>query len=283
MRTFIFLVLLTSCTPDVVAPPEAPAPVAPAEQVAVAPMLGVITSLDTQVVSARIEGHIVQVAATSGKTVHKDDVLAELDPKPLDDRLRAATAAGEAAEADDQAAKADVLEQERLLSLERKMFLAGASSAEAVRVAAAKLVRSKASAERAAAALREANANRDAVDEQRSYTKLRAPIDGVVSLVKVQTGQEVTPGVAIGRVFDPSKLMSRFQVTHEHQGEIAVDQIVELTIAGTNRKLKAKVTSVSADLEPPLDFAIADAAILDPGAAKDVMVGTHVDVRLATN
>jgi hypothetical protein len=41
----------------------------------------------------------------------------------------------------------------------------------------------------------------------------------------------------------------------------------------------ARVTSVSADLEPPLDFAVAEADIVDAGVARDVQIGTLGDVR----
>ena len=40
------------------------------------------------------------------------------------------------------------------------------------------------------------------------------------------------------------------------------------------------MTSVSSDLEPPLDFAVAEADIVDAGAARDVPIGTLGDVRV---
>jgi len=42
----------------------------------------------------------------------------------------------------------------------------------------------------------------------------------------------------------------------------------------------ASVTSVSTDLEPPLDFAVAEADITDAGAAPGVQIGTLGDVRV---
>jgi ABC-type glutathione transport system ATPase component len=49
--------------------------------------------------------------------------------------------------------------------------------------------------------------------------------------------------------------------------------------AGGAAHPNARVTSVSSDLEPPLDFAVAEADIVDAGAARDVQIGTLGDVR----
>jgi len=109
-----------------------------------------------------------------------------------------------------------------------------------------------------------------------------APIDGVVSLVKAQAGQVVAPGVTVAHVFDPEHLMIRFQVTHDRRHEITSATLVELSVAGADLPLQARVTSVSSDLEPPLDFAVAEADLVDADAARGVQIGTLVDVRLVT-
>jgi len=101
----------------------------------------------------------------------------------------------------------------------------------------------------------------------------------VVSLVKAQVGEVVAPGAAIARVFDPANLTIRFQVPRARRREVSTGTIVELTVAGVDRPLRARVTSVSSDLEPPLDFAVAEADIVDAGAARDVQIGTLGDVR----
>lgn len=101
----------------------------------------------------------------------------------------------------------------------------------------------------------------------------------MVSLVKAQVGEVGAPGAAIARVFDPANLMIRFQVPRDRRREVSTGTIVELTVASADRPLRARVTSVSSDLEPPLDFAVAEADIVDAGAARDVQIGTLGDVR----
>ena len=160
------------------------------------------------------------------------------------------------------------------------MFRAGATAEETVRIARARLVRAAASSDRAAAALREANAARAGIDSQLSYTRLAAPIDGEVSLVKARPGEVVAPGAAIARVFDPAQLMVRFQVTRDRRSDVLGGTPVELTVPAAPRPLRARVTSVSRDLEPPLDFAVAEADIVDAAAARGVQIGTLVEVRV---
>jgi macrolide-specific efflux system membrane fusion protein len=275
---------LAACSPDPAAGPVAPAQVAAAAPPVVEPLRGVVAARATEVVAARVDGRITRVIAASGQRVHAGDPLAEIDPTLLDDRRRAAGAAVEAARADHAGAIADVAESERQVALEQRMFAAGATAAESVRVAAARLAKSRAAEDRSAASLREAEASLASAESQLSYTHVTAPIDGVVSLVKAQVGEIVAPGVAIARVFDPGSLMIRFQVTHEHQHEIAPGATVELTLGGpgggAGQPLRARVTAVSADLEPPLDFAVAEADIVDPRAARGVQIGTLVDVRV---
>jgi len=269
-----------ACTPDPIATPDAaPAPAVPRGAPTAAPLLGVVAARTAEVVAARVDGRILRVIAQSGQRVRRGDAIAELDPTLLDERLRAATAAVDAARADVAGADAEVAEAQRQVALEARMFAAGASAAESVRIARARLARAVASADRAAAALREADASRAAIESQRSYTRLAAPIDGVVSLVKAQPGEVVAPGAAIARVFDPSNLMIRFQVPRDRRREIAIGTAVELTVAGAERPLRARVTSVSSDLELPLDFAVAEADILDASAARDVQIGTLGEVR----
>jgi len=83
-------------------------------------------------------------------------------------------------------AAAEVAEARCQVALEARMFAAGATAAESVRTARAHLARAVASSDRAEAALREADASRAAIEAQLSDTRLAAPIDGVVSLVKAQ-------------------------------------------------------------------------------------------------
>ena len=96
----------------------------------------------------------------------------------------------------------------------------------------------------------------------------------------IDSSEVVAPGAALARVFDPDNLMIRFQVPRDRRREVSAGTAVELTVAGADRPLRAHVTSVSSDLEPPLDFAVAEADIVEAVAARDVQFGTLGDVRV---
>nr|HEX4312384.1 HlyD family efflux transporter periplasmic adaptor subunit [Kofleriaceae bacterium] len=273
------LALLTSCAADDPAPVFAPPAVAaPRPAPVVAPLVGVLAAQTSDVVAAQIDGRIASVIATTGQHVRAGDPIAELDATTIDDRARAATAAVEAARAESAGAGAEVVEAERQLALEQRLYAAGAAAAEQVRLSRASLVHAEANAARAAASMREADAQRAAVDDQRAHMHVVAPIDGVVSLVKAQPGEVVGAGAVIARVFDPGALAVRFQVTRERRRDIAVGTEVELQLAGGDGPVRARVTSLSADLEPPLDFAVAEAAVV--GATPDAPIGSVGDVRV---
>jgi RND family efflux transporter MFP subunit len=275
----IVLVALAACSDSDEAPPAAPvAPAAPHVAPAPAPLVGVLAARTSNVVAAQIDGRIQRIAVTSGQRVHTGDLIAEIDATVLAEKLRAATASVDAARADVAGAGAEVSEANRQIALERRMFAAGASAEESVRLAKASLARAAAGASRAEASLREAEASRASLQAEMGHTTVVAPIDGVVSLVKAQPGEVVVPGAILARVFDPAKLMVRFQVTRARRNDVAIGTTVALHVPGVDHDVLAQVTSVSADLEPPLDFAVAEADVTSD--AHDVQVGTVGDVRV---
>jgi len=261
-----------ACTPDSIRAPSAtPAPLAALAAPVAAPLLGVVAARACEVVAARVEGRIVRVIG---------DPIAELDPTLLAERLRGATAAVDAARAEIDGAGAELVAARRQLAIAGRLLAAGAAPQESVQTARVSLARAIALSSRAAAAFREAGASRAAIESQLASTRFEAPIDGVVSLIKAQAGEIVAPGSVIARVFDPTSLMIRFQVPRDRRRELSTSTVVELTVAGADRPLRARVTSVSSDLEPPLDFAVAEADIDDATAAREVQIGTLGDVRV---
>src|SRR4051812_38707261 len=123
MRKLLFSLSVMACTPDHVASTEAtPAPVTRRAAPVVAPLIGVVAARTSELVAARVDGRIVHVTTKSGQRVHAGDPIAELDPTMLAERLRAATAAVDAARAEVAGASAEVTEARRQVALESRMF-----------------------------------------------------------------------------------------------------------------------------------------------------------------
>lgn len=279
-KLLLGLALIGCTTPAAPSPDPAPPPAAPRAARAGEPLLGVVAARVNEVIAARVDGRILRVAARPGQRVHAGDLIAEIDPTLLAERLRAATAAVDAARAEIAGADTEVSAARHRGLVASRLLAASVGPAEAVHTARTNLARAMAASSRAGAALREATATRAGLEAQLSATRFEAPVDGVLSLIKTQPGEVVAPGAVIARVFDPDSLMIRFQVLHDRRREVAPGAMVELTVAGADHPLRARVTSVSTDLEPPLDFAVAEADIVDPGAARDVQIGTLGEVRV---
>ena len=113
--------------------------------------------------------------------------------------------------------------------------------------------------------------------------RLAQPLRNLARLVAMHAREVVAPGTASARPVAPSNLTIRFAVPRDRRREVALGTAVELTVAGRYQPLRARVASISSDLGPPLDFALAEAEIVDAAAARDIPAGTHGDLRtLAT-
>ncbi|HEY5926732.1 MAG TPA: HlyD family secretion protein, partial [Kofleriaceae bacterium] len=109
-----------------------------------------------------------------------------------------------------------------------------------------------------------------------------APIDGVITLVKVSEGQMAGRGQPIARIFDPSDLRVRFEVPLQRRDTIEPGARVSASLViDTSRQLTATVLVVHRTLDPSLPLAVAEADLDDGNLAdRDTLVGAMVDVRL---
>jgi hypothetical protein len=109
--------------------------------------------------------------------------------------------------------------------------------------------------------------------------RLAQPLRNIARLVATHAREVVAPGAASAPAVAPSNLTIRFAVPRDRRREVSLGAAVELTVAGKAQPLRARVASVSSDLGPPLDFALAEAEIVDAAAARDIPIGTHGDLR----
>lgn len=128
----------------------------------------------------RVAGKIAERLVNAGDAVKKDQPLLKLDPVDYQLALEAARSAVEAARAADTQAR---LEYDRVRVLVEKR----AESQDA-------LERATAAADSGAARLRSAKAQADQIENQASYTTLRADSDGIVMTTLAEPGQVVSAG-----------------------------------------------------------------------------------------
>ena len=139
--------------------------------------LGTVRAYNTVTIHTQVQGEIEQILFKEGRTVHKGDLLAQIDPRTFEAQLDQATAAKER----DQAQLAN----ERK-NLDRFIKLGDFASKQTVdnqRALVAQL--------RAAVA-----SDQGAIDNARtmlSYTRITSPIDGVTGIRQVDQGNIVHP------------------------------------------------------------------------------------------
>src|SRR5262249_40584626 len=114
-------------------PPQPPQPtgsahvVATPDAAATRGFIGVITASELVDIAPRLQGVVAKIHVRVGDVVAQDQVIAEMDPKSMQEELRAAEAAYSAAAAARRQAEVDVEDARRKLRLETKAVADGVS------------------------------------------------------------------------------------------------------------------------------------------------------------
>jgi multidrug efflux system membrane fusion protein len=137
-------------------------------------------------VRSQITGQITQIAFTQGQTVHKGDLLAQIDPRPFQAQLDQATANRDRDRAQLVNAKGNL---DRYTNLQGKGF------------ATDQLVETqKAQFDQLQAMIKSDEAVIESAQVNLAYTRLTAPIDGVTGIRQIDEGNVIHPTDAAGLV-----------------------------------------------------------------------------------
>ena len=200
--------------------------------------IGTVEARRAYLIGPTSAGRVLRVAVDVGDAVQPGQLLAEMDPVDIDERLAALDAAiarAASAVAAVDAQRQDALARQRLAAInarryadlaERNFISAGAlearqqeqSSADA-QLAAAEA--NGAAARQDAARLR---AERAALSQQRASVRLLAPAAGVVTHREAEPGSTVVAGQAVLRLVDPASLWVKVRFDQGRAGGLATGQ-----------------------------------------------------------
>lgn len=263
-------------------PPADAASVVAPRDAAVSPevqrdFVGVLVAAESVDIAPRFEAVVARVAVRAGDRIAAGQLVAELDPAPLEEELRAADAAQRASVAAQRQADVDVAEATRRLETEKASVAAGASPRQNIEAAELALARARAARERARSLVAEARSRLETTRARLADASLRAPFSGTVALRFKDAGATVGPGTPIVRLVGEDGLRLRFAVPPARMNELAPGKEVEASIDTVDRPLIAVVRQVSPALDPASGLIVVEAELgtsdgdgLRPGLAARV-------------
>ena len=216
--------------------------------------LGTSFSNDSVVITANVADRVTEILFEDGQTVEEGQLLVAMRRE----EQRAALAAAEAVLAERRTA------YERSRELERRQFTATAQLEERL------------------AAMREAEANRDAAAARLADREIRAPFGGIVGLRQISLGTLVTPGDRITTLDDLDPIKLDFTVPAAYLSTIVPGlEIVATTTAIPGHEFRGQVHSVSTQVDRVTRSITARALIDNPDHA--LRPGLLMTVQLMKN
>ncbi|MBK6629730.1 MAG: efflux RND transporter periplasmic adaptor subunit [Betaproteobacteria bacterium] len=206
--------------------------------------IGTVEARRSYLIGPTAAGRVLKVHVDVGETVKAGQLLAEMDPVDLDERVSAldasmarASSAVSAAEAQRQDAQARrqlaAINARRYVDLGEKKFVSASvveakqqeqtSADAAVTAAEANL----AGARQDIARLR---AEREGLRQQRQNIRLLAPADGVVTARDAEPGSTVVAGQAAVRLVDPASLWVKVRFDQGRSAGLAVGLPAEIVL-----------------------------------------------------
>lgn len=262
--------VLAACGGQPVAVSDNRQPVSPAQTEVVQPaaiptvtaVAGTVRSATTATLAAKVMGNVTRVLVSEGDRVRKGQILLEIDSRDATagvDRARAGVdeveqAIDGAASAVQAAAAGNALAQ---TTLKRYTVLRDRNSVSPqefddvqakARIAAAELERAKRGSDQLLARRKEAHA---ALAEAETYlddSRVRAPIDGVVTARLVDPGSQAAPGMPLLTVEDPSSMRVEATLSEDLAAQTHAGDAVTLEIGSA--RIAARVTRVVPAVDP---------------------------------
>ena len=198
--------------------------------------IGTVEARRSWMVGPTVAGRVLSVRVDVGDVVKAGQLLAEMDPVDLDQRLAALDAALTRATSTQAAAQAQVADatarrEVAALTAKRNQDLAaqnfispGALEGRLQEKASADAALQTAQANLSGTAqdITRQKAERAALQQQRGNVRLLAPSDGVVTSRDAEAGSTVVAGQAVLRLIDPASLWVRMRVDQGRSAGLAL-------------------------------------------------------------
>lgn len=257
--------------------------------------IGSVEARQSWLIGPTVAGRVLRVHVDVGQVVKAGQLLAEMDPVDLDQRLKAQDAALSRAVSFQAAAQAQVADAQarhqlattnlnRQKELARQNFISAAAlegrelelqSAQAAQQAAqANLQAAKQDAHRL-------QAERAAVLQQRQNTRLIAPADAVVISRDAESGSTVVAGQPVLRLANPASLWVKLRVDQARSTGLAVGLPAQIVLRSNPQQVLAgQVRRVELQADPVTEERIAQVAFESMPTSLSIGEMAEVTVKL---
>ena len=168
--------------------------------------IGTVEARYTYKIGPTSAGRVKRLDVHVGDRVAAGQVLGEMDPVDLDDRVRSQESALKRTEATLREAAARQAYAESQARRYEQLFAVRSTSEEILTTKRQELQITNAALSAAREDLARARSDREAVVAQRSNLRLVAPVDGVVAIRDADPGTTIVAGQAVVEVIDPKSL-----------------------------------------------------------------------------
>ena len=271
--------------------------VAKVERGVVTPALfgvGTVEARRAYLIGHTVASRVLRVMVDVGDTVKAGQLLAEMDPVDLDQRVAALNASLERARNAVSAAEAQLRDAEsrrelaainlrRYRDLGEKQFVSQGvvdSRVQEEKSAQASVDAASATLEAARQELVRIQEDRAGLLQQRSSLRLVAPVAGMVTSREAEPGSTVVAGQAVLRLVEPASLWARVRFDQGRSQGLAVGQTARLTRrADSGNELAGKVARIEPVSDAVTEERIAQIAFAEPPAG--LSVGEIVEATVA--
>ncbi len=206
--------------------------------------IGSVEARRSYALGPTVASRVARVLVDQGDTVKAGQLLAELDPVDLDERVAGAQIAVERAASAIRAAEAQLAEARSRAEVARasarryaELRAQGFVSKEAADTKEHDSTAAQAAADAAAAQLavtqrdrERARADMAATSKLRAQARLASPVDGVVSARLIEPGTTIVAGQAVLQVIDPASLWFRARFDQGVAGGLRPGQAAEIVL-----------------------------------------------------
>src|SRR5512140_403881 len=206
--------------------------------------IGTIEARRSYALGPTVASRVLRVLVDQGDVVKAGQLLAELDPVDLEDRVTSGTLAAARAGSTIRAAEAQLAEAQSRAQLavaaarrSAELRAQGFVSQEATDAKGHEANAANAVADAAAAQLVAARRDREraladvaGIGKLRAQARLVSPVDGVVSARLVEPGTTIVAGQAVLQVIDPATLWIKARIDQAQAGGIRVGQPAEIVL-----------------------------------------------------